>query len=170
MKTCAVCHQPLKPLHSFRFQEGSLCPECYRKASLFYKQTITDLSFDEVVANIVKAGQTPDGFEISEKIGPFLAVDRKHHQFAILKGGKFQEEFSTVHAYPADEIVDCQVKGDPAAEMSALSVQVKMKDHSDLSIDLAKKPIRTSSFAFRQSYHLARRMKDCLDKEKIANR
>lgn len=40
MKTCDVCQKPLGVFNKFRYADGYICKECYKKASNHFAETI----------------------------------------------------------------------------------------------------------------------------------
>lgn len=165
MKTCSVCGKPLPLFHSFAFQEGKLCPDCYEKASHHFSRTIKQDSLAQVLDEIAKHedGQVDVDFEISEKVGSYLLIDKTHRKICILKGGRLdKDEYEKQIYLEAKEIQSCQIKS-KGKDLKDLQVVVQCKGRPNVTMVLVPNPIRESSFAYSQSLKLAKRMQTSID-------
>lgn len=50
MRTCDVCQKTLGVFNKFRYADGYICKECYKKASNHFAETIVKKNLSEIKA------------------------------------------------------------------------------------------------------------------------
>ncbi len=81
MRTCDVCQKTLGVFNKFRYADGYICKECYKKASNHFAETIVKKNLSEIKALCEKYEETQtDEFKITGKIGNFLLIDEENQK------------------------------------------------------------------------------------------
>lgn len=132
MRTCDVCQKTLGVFNKFRYADGYICKECYKKASNHFAETIVKKNLSEIKALCEKYEETQtDEFKITGKIGNFLLIDELEH-----KAEKRQD-----------------------GTVNYLKVKFWITGSKKLAeISLISNPARIKSYAFRQSLQFAKKI------------
>lgn len=178
MGTCDVCGAKLGMMGRFRYDGGYICKECYRKASRKFTETTTKKTLTEIQELCREEGEkVPDQeFEIGERIGNYVLLDRKNHKICILNNRATNKQVAAPEFYSAEEIQDCRIicapkmTGEELDEkvrkkadevIDSLKVCVRLRDErKPLEIPLISSKVRIKSYAFRRSYHFAKRIEE----------
>lgn len=84
MRTCDVCQKTLGVFNKFRYADGYICKECYKKASNHFAETIVKKNLSEIKALCEKYEETQtDEFKITGKIGNFLLIDEENQKICL---------------------------------------------------------------------------------------
>lgn len=84
MRTCDVCQKTLGVFNKFRYTDGYICKECYKKASNHFAETIVKKNLSEIKALCEKYEETQtDEFKITGKIGNFLLIDEENQKICL---------------------------------------------------------------------------------------
>lgn len=178
MMTCDVCGAKLKLFHKFKYSAGYICKDCYQKASRQFTETVTQKSLDEI-RNLCQTDDAavydPD-FEITARIGNYVLLDEKHHKLCVLNNRLSNRPVTSPDFYAAGDILSCTLVSQPAFSKKALDEKVQKKAgdvleslcvrlslkgaDAPVDIPLLSTKVRIKSFAFRQTYHFAKRIED----------
>lgn len=182
-KTCDICGAKLGLFGSFHCQDGVVCKNCYRIVSGNYAATITKMTLAELKRLYIQNAQPLDmgegGFQITRKVGSFLLLDEKNRKFCLLNNQKLTGRNTRPEIFPYGALERVQLTCDPrtspeklsalAADKSGeevirkLAVRLSLRNAGTRDIVIVPTPVRTSSFAFRQSLRVARELLDCLN-------
>lgn len=182
VKTCDICGGKTGLFQTFRCQDGVICKNCYRIVSGNYATTITKMTLTELKKLYIKNAQPLDmgegGFQTTRKIGAFLLLDEKNHKFCILNNQKLTGRNTRPEVFPYAALERFQLVSEPklsperlfalASEKDSteviqrLAVRLQLKGTGVREITIIPTPVRTSSFAFRQSCKVAEEILDCL--------
>lgn len=181
MDTCDVCGTKLGMMGRFRYAEGHICKECYRKASLQFTQTITKKTLMEIreLCQNQSGMERGQDFEITGRIGNYMLFDEKNRKICILNNRITKKQVSSPDFYDIKEIESFEICSVPKFTKENLEKKIQQKEKTVIQslkvcIKLRgeKKPIditlissgaRIKSYAFRQSYHFAKRIEESLD-------
>ena len=183
MKTCDICGGKRGFFHSFRCQDGVICKNCYRIVSGNYATTITGKTIQELKKIYIQNAQPldlgADGFETTRKIGSLLLIDEGRRKFCVLNHPKKNGSAARPQIYSRSDVTAVRLQLRPAFSQDeleklmddkskeqtadSLSVQISLKDGQVCRIPLLTSPVRLSTYAFRQSYQLARQMVEALN-------
>ena len=84
MRTCDVCQKTLGVFNKFRYADGYICKECYKKASNHFAETIVKKNLSEIKALCEKYEETQtDEFKITGKVGNFLLIDKENQKICL---------------------------------------------------------------------------------------
>lgn len=183
MKTCDVCKKPLGMFHKFRYADGYICKECYKKASGHFAETIVKKSLSEIVKLCQAYEETQEEeFQITGKIGNFLLVDETQKKICLPNNRMIRKEAVLPEFYEVDAIESCEIAVHPKQSLEELEEKAKKRQEGTVQslkvvigvrgklkpaeIVLIAKPVRIKSYAFRQSYQFAQKMKEELDRLK----
>lgn len=180
MDTCDVCHAKLGVMNRFRYSEGSICRECYKKASRQFTETITHKKLQEILElckDSGNVGQEQD-FEITGRIGSYLLVDEKNHKICILNNRILGKQVSAPDYYSVKDIKSCKICCVPEFTIEELAKKVEQREDGVIQtlkvhiaffngidtkeIVLISSGARVKSYAFRQSYNFAIRIEEKL--------
>lgn len=176
MKTCDVCGEKLGIFSKFKYADGYICKECYKKASRYFTETIIQKDLNEIkeLCQQKQDVENLESFEVTGKIGNYLLVDEKNKKICVpnnrITNGRVEEpEF-----YEVDNIIDCNIVFSPNMKFEDLQqkvleqkdeslieflrVSIMTKDKKRKDIQLVSKPVRIKSYAFRQSFNFAKRI------------
>ena len=182
-KTCDICGGKVG-FRSFRCMDGVVCKNCYRIVSGNYASTIAGLSLKELKRRYIQNAQPlnmgEDGFAITRKIGVFLLLDEKNRKLCIPNNRKITKGSTRPEIYPFAALEGVELVSDPARpleELTALAadknqelvirllaIRLHLQGAGTREIVLIPTPVRTSSFAFRQSVKLAQEILECLQR------
>ena len=110
MKTCDVCQKPLGVFNKFRYADGYICKECYKKASNHFAETIVKKNLSEIkeLCERYEATQT-DEFQITGKIGNFLLIDEIHQKICLPNNRMVKKEAALPEFYAIEDIEQCRI-------------------------------------------------------------
>lgn len=175
MKTCDVCQKPLGVFNKFRYADGYICKECYKKASNHFAETIVKKNLSEIkeLCERYEATQT-DEFQITGKIGNFLLIDEIHQKICLPKNRMVKKEAALPEFYAIEDIEQCRIEVDPKQSIEALEHKAERREDGTVNylkvklwitgnkklaeISLISNPVRIKSYAFRQSLQFARKI------------
>lgn len=175
MKTCDVCQKPLGVFNKFRYADGYICKECYKKASNHFAETIVKKNLSEIkeLCERYEATQT-DEFQITGKIGNFLLIDEIHQKICLPNNRMVKKEAALPEFYAIEDIEQCRIEVDPKQSIEALEHKAKRREDGTVNylkvklwitgnkklaeISLISNPVRIKSYAFRQSLQFARKI------------
>lgn len=174
MKICDVCQTPLGMLKKFKYADGYICKECYKKASRNFTEAITQKKLSEIKKLCHSEKGIDEKFEITGRIGNYLLVDEKNNKICILNNHMTARKVSTPDFYDIKNIIGCEIICHPTLTVEELEGKVEGKedeiiDSLKLSISMKNKkkpveiimisnPVRTKSYVFRQVFHFAKRI------------
>ena len=175
MKTCDVCQKPLGVFNKFRYADGYICKECYKKASNHFAETIVKKNRSEIkeLCERYEATQT-DEFQITGKIGNFLLIDEIHQKICLPNNRMVKKEAALPEFYAIEDIEQCRIEVDPKQSIEALEHKAERREDGTVNylkvklwitgnkklaeISLISNPVRIKSYAFRQSLQFARKI------------
>lgn len=175
MKTCDVCQKPLGVFNKFRYVDGYICKECYKKASNHFAETIVKKNLSEIkeLCERYEATQT-DEFQITGKIGNFLLIDEIHQKICLPNNRMVKKEAALPEFYAIEDIEQCRIEVDPKQSIEALEHKAERREDGTVNclkvklwitgnkklaeISLISNPVRIKSYAFRQSLQFARKI------------
>ena len=175
MKTCDVCQKPLGVFNKFRYADGYICKECYKKASNHFAETIVKKNLSEIkeLCERYEATQT-DEFQITGKIGNFLLIDEIHQKICLPNNRMGKKEAALPEFYAIEDIEQCRIEVDPKQSIEALEHKAERREDGTVNylkvklwitgnkklaeISLISNPVRIKSYAFRQSLQFARKI------------
>lgn len=185
MGTCDVCGTKLGIRNKFRYADGYICKYCYKKASRQFTETITKktlLEIQQICQNDTDIEKYPN-FEITARIGNYILFDEKNHKICILNNRMTKKQVSSPDFYAVNEIETCEICSVPPFTkkeienkiqqkendiIHSLKVCIKLKDRKKtVDIVLIPSAARVKSYAFRQTYHFAKRIEEKLNDIKI---
>lgn len=175
MKTCDVCQKPLGVFNKFRYADGYICKECYKKASNHFAETIVKKNLSEIkeLCERYEATQT-DEFQITGKIGNFLLIDEIHQKICLPNNRMVKKEAALPEFYAIEDIEQCRIEVDPKQSIEALEHKAERREDGTVNylkvklwitgnkklaeISLISNPVRIKSYAFRQYLQFARKI------------
>ena len=175
MKTCDVCQKPLGVFNKFRYADGYICKECYKKASNHFAETIVKKNLSEIkeLCERYEATQT-DEFQITGKIGNFRLIDEIHQKICLPNNRMVKKEAALPEFYAIEDIEQCRIEVDPEQSIEALEHKAERREDGTVNylkvklwitgnkklaeISLISNPVRIKSYAFRQSLQFARKI------------
>lgn len=175
MKTCDVCQKPLGVFNKFRYADGYICKECYKKASNHFAETIVKKNLSEIkeLCERYEATQT-DEFQITGKIGNFRLIDEIHQKICLPNNRMVKKEAALPEFYAIEDIEQCRIEVDPKQSIEALEHKAERREDGTVNylkvklwitgnkklaeISLISNPVRIKSYAFRQSLQFARKI------------
>lgn len=177
IKTCDVCGASLG-FFKFRYAEGFICKKCYQIASRNHTETICQKSFAEIseICSHVKSEPLKDEvFEVTNKIGDFILIDKKNHKFCLPNNRRVTKKhmapeifsYESVDSYallcsPPLSISELDsLEGDKSCEkvIHSMKVVIGLQNGTHKKeIDMISTPVRIKSYAFKQSYSFAKRI------------
>lgn len=175
MKTCDVCQKPLGIFNKFRYADGYICKECYKKASNHFAETIVKKNLSEIKALCEKYEETQtDEFKITGKIGNFLLIDEEHQKICLPNNRMVKKEATLPEFYALGDIERCKIEVEPKQSISELEHKAERREDGTINslkvrlwitgkkdiaeITLLSNPVRIKSYAFRQSLQFARKI------------
>lgn len=178
MQSCDVCKKPLGLLGKFRYAEGYICKECYKKASRQFTETIIRKNLAEIKS---LCGQERDevnfeNFVITGRIGNYLLIDERNQKICILNNRMVNKTAAEPEFYDFAEITGSKIVYAPYMELEELEkrtesrkddgvirhlqIHITMKGGKEKTIRLLSNPVRIKSYAFRQSFAFAKRLNE----------
>ena len=175
LKTCDVCQKPLGVFNKFRYADGYICKECYKKASNHFAETIVKKNLSDIkeLCERYEATQT-DEFQITGKIGNFLLIDEIHQKICLPNNRMVKKEAALPEFYAIEDIEQCRIEVDPKQSIEALEHKAERREDGTVNylkvklwitgnkklaeISLISNPVRIKSYAFRQSLQFARKI------------
>lgn len=175
MKTFDVCQKPLGVFNKFRYADGYICKECYKKASNHFAETIVKKNLSDIkeLCERYEATQT-DEFQITGKIGNFLLIDEIHQKICLPNNRMVKKEAALPEFYAIEDIEQCRIEVDPKQSIEALEHKAERREDGTVNylkvklwitgnkklaeISLISNPVRIKSYAFRQSLQFARKI------------
>lgn len=175
MKTCDVCQKPLGIFNKFRYADGYICKECYKKASNHFAETIVKKNLSEIKALCEKYEETQtDEFKITGKIGNFLLIDEEHQKICLPNNRMVKKEATLPEFYALGDIERCKIEVEPKQSIDELEHKAERREDGTINslkvrlwitgkkdiaeITLLSNPVRIKSYAFRQSLQFARKI------------
>ena len=154
MRTCDVCQKTLGVFNKFRYADGYICKECYKKASNHFAETIVKKNLSEIKALCEKYEETQtDEFKIT---------------------GKVKKEVALPEFYAIEDIEQCKIEVDPKQPIDELEHKAEKRQDGTVNylkvkfwitgskklveISLISNPARIKSYAFRQSLQFAKKI------------
>lgn len=129
MKTCDVCQKPLGVFNKFRYADGYICKECYKKASNHFAETIVKKNLSDIkeLCERYEATQT-DEFQITGKIGNFLLIDEIHQKICLPNNRMVKKEAALPEFYAIEDIEQCRIEVDPKQSIEALEHKAERRE------------------------------------------
>lgn len=175
MKTCDVCQKPLGVFNKFRYADGYICKECYKKASNHFAETIVKKNLSEIKALCEKYEETQtDEFKITGKIGNFLLIDEENQKICLPNNRMVKKEAALPEFYGIEDIERCKIEVEPKQSIDELEHKAERREEGTVNclkvrlwitgkrniaeITLLSNPVRIKSYAFRQSLQFARKI------------
>lgn len=174
MQTCDVCHEKLGFMNKFRYADGYICKQCYKKASRQFTETITDKSYAEIQALCAAEPKSLEDFEVTGRIGNYLLVDEKAKKICVLNNRMTKQQVSDPDFYNVEDIDKCEIMCEPNAGQEEIEKKICQKDEGvvkglkvRITFKNMEKPaeisffdgkMRIKSYAFRQSFSFAKRI------------
>lgn len=175
MKTCDVCQKPLGVFNKFRYADGYICKECYKKASNHFAETIVKKNLFEIKELCERYEETQiDEFQITGKIGNFLLIDETHQKICLPNNRMVKKEAALPEFYAIEDIEQCRIEVDPKQPIDELEHKAERREDGTVNylkvklwitgnkkiaeISLISNPVRIKSYAFRQSLQFARKI------------
>lgn len=174
MRTCDICHEKLGFMNKFRYADGYICKQCYKKASRQFTETITDKSYAQIQALCRETRKFNEGFEVTGRIGNYLLVDERNRKICVLNNRMTKQQVSEPDFYDIEDIEACEILCEPKISpeeieqrisrkeegtVKALKVKISFKDGGKpAEISFFEGVVRMKSFAFKQSFGFARRI------------
>lgn len=174
--TCDVCGQELGLLKKFRYAEGYICKGCYAKASRQFTETIRNKSLLEIKTLCLarRDEKSLENFKVTGKIGNYLLVDEQHFGLCLMNNRMTNRKVTDPEFCDVADIELCRITYQPAMSLeeleqkvkeqrseeriSFLKVEIVFHNGKKKEISLLEKPVRIKSFAFRRSFHFAKRI------------
>ena len=167
MRTCDVCQKTLGVFNKFRYADGYICKECYKKASNHFAETIVKKNLSEIKALCEKYEETQtDEFKITGKIGNFLLIDEENQKICLPNNRMVKKEVA--------DIEQCKIEVDPKQPIYELEHKAEKRQDGTVNylkvkfwitgskklveISLISNPARIKSYAFRQSLQFAKKI------------
>lgn len=182
-KNCDVCRKKLG-FRKFRYSEGIVCPECYKKASKNFTETITKKSYQEIVELCEQdmSGQLDDvEFEITAKIGNYILFDEKNKKICVPYNRAITKERKIPEVFCYEEIDHIEFISHPSASRQQLEEWRNQKEDkvirqmeivfymngkvNPIKISLLSSPVRIKSFAFHRTFRFAQKILDQVDRK-----
>ena len=121
MRTCDVCQKTLGVFNKFRYADGYICKECYKKASNHFAETIVKKNLSEIKALCEKYEETQtDEFKITGKIGNFLLIDEENQKICLPNNRMVKKEATLPEFYAIEDIEQCKIEVDPKQPIDEL--------------------------------------------------
>lgn len=174
MQTCSICQEKLGFMNRFRYADGYICKQCYKKASRQFTETITNKRHDEIKELCAVEQKFQSDFEMTGRIGNYLLVDEKAKKICVLNNRLTKQQVSVPDFYNVEDIKKCEIicESDEALEelerkilrkeegvVKGLKVRITFKDmRRPAEISFFDGVMRIKSYAFRQSFNFARRI------------
>lgn len=181
-KICDICGGKIG-IKGFHCLDGVICKKCYAVASNGFTGTITKKTLEEV-KQIYQANVTPvdlgeGGFETTRRVKSLLLIDERQRKFCISGNPTVSGEYSRPEIYRYEDLEGYKLASEP--EMSpeelvglkedkktvkvikGIKVRLKIRGAGIRDIPIVASPVRSSSFAFRQSYRIAMDIMNELD-------
>lgn len=173
-KTCDICGNKIG-WKKFRCQDGVICKECYAKVSNNFTTTIVGKTLAEL-KKTYQINDTPidlgeGGFQITRKVKTFLLVDEINKKFCIPGNPTVNKEYSRPEVYRYEDLQGYKLACEPELspeELTALKedkknmrvikklkVRLRIRGVGIRDIMIISTPVRSSTYAFRQSYQIA---------------
>ena len=181
-RTCDVCGSELGLFRSFRYADGAICRFCYEKASRHYTETIRTKSLAEV-KRLCETKQDVEAyynFHVTGKIGNYMLIDEKNRKLCLLGNRMTGSPVEEPRFLDLEKVTGCRIIWEPQIPpeemeqlvkeqrseqtVSRMEVEFMLDDNAAERIRLITKPVRIRSYAFRQSYRFANRIKDETDR------
>lgn len=184
-KSCDICQASLG-FFKFRYAEGFLCKTCYKAASRNYRETICQKSYSEIaeICRQEKIEQkAEDLFEVTNRIGDFLLLDKKNLKFCLVNNPRVMKEYKKPEIYEYQDFVDFKIICKPEVSFEELekmqldknceqviqSLCISLflkKEFGKKEIKIISTPMRVKSYAFQRSFIFAKRIAEELNKIK----
>ena len=175
MRTCDVCQKTLGVFNKFRYADGYICKECYKKASNHFAETIVKKNLSEIKALCEKYEETQtDEFKITGKIGNFLLIDEENQKICLPNNRMVKKEVALPEFYAIEDIEQCKIEVDPKQPIGELEHKAEKRQDGTVNylkvkfwitgskklaeISLISNPARIKSYAFRQSLQFAKKI------------
>lgn len=179
---CDICGRKLG-FRRFRCQDGVICKECYAVVSNYFTDTIIGKSIDDLRKKY-ETNKTPinmgeDGFQTTQKVGTFLLLDEERRKFCLPGNPTVGGKYSRPQIYDYDELLryefitrpefsdrDLEVmkydrRNGKTVESILVRLQLKREGTRDIAVLTA--PVKSSGYAFRKAYSMARKLTMALD-------
>lgn len=182
MKTCDVCKNKLGIMNKFKYADGYICKECYKKASRQFTETITQKSFEEIKDLCDNEYNINEEFHVTGRIGNYILIDNRNNKICVLNNRITNNKVSKPDFYKVDDILECKIISNPMmtskeleekvlakdeGTIRSLKVQIQLKNkNKPAEIVFIKSDVRMKSYAFRQSYTFAKRIVEEVQKMK----
>lgn len=177
MKTCDVCQKPLGVFNKFRYADGYICKECYKKASNHFADTIVKKNLSEIKQLCEKYEETQtEEFQITGKIGNFLLIDEVNQKICLPNNRMVKKEAALPEFYMINDIEQCKIEVNPKQSIDELEYKAEQREDGTINylkvklwitgkkdlaeITLISNPVRIKSYAFRQSLQFARKIQE----------
>lgn len=182
MATCDVCGGKLGFCNKFKYTDGYICKECYRKASRQFTETITHKSLDEIKKICTEKYEVDENFEVTGRIGNYMLIDEKNKKICILNNRLIKEQVTKPEFHSIKEIKRCEVVCEPDMTLKRLEQCVLNKEDTIINsmkvcfffnekkepeeISFIKKGARAKSYAMRQSVAFAKKIAEEIERLK----
>lgn len=173
-RVCDICGSKIG-WKGFRCQDGIVCKKCYAVVSNGFTGTITGKTLAELKktyqTNAVPLDLGEGGFETSRRVKTFLLIDERNRKFCIPGNPTVTKEYKRPEIYRFDQlqgyklICEPEMSPEELAELKEnrkmvkvirkLKVRMRIRGEGIRDITIISSPVRSSGFAFRQSYQIA---------------
>lgn len=173
-KTCDICGNKTG-WKGFRCQNGVVCKKCYAVVSNGFTGTITKKTLAELKKtyemNRGPIDMGEGGFETSRRVKTFLLIDERNRKFCIPGNPTVTKEYSRPEIYRYEKLQGYKLVCEPELSpeelanlkedkknmkvIKKLKVRLRICGQGIRDITVVASPVRSSSFAFRQSYQIA---------------
>ena len=173
-KECDICGNKIG-FKGFHCQDGVVCKKCYGAVSNGYTGTITKKTLAELKKtyekNAVPIEMGEGGFETTRRVKTFLLIDERNRKFCIPGNPSVTKVYGRPEIYHYRELEGYKLACDPELSpeeltylkenkksvkvVKKLRVRLKIRGKGIRDITIVSSPVRSSCFAFRQSYGVA---------------
>lgn len=173
-RVCDICGNKIG-LKGFHCQDGVVCKKCYALVSNGFTETITKKTLAEL-RRIYQTNSAPiemgeGGFITSRRVKTFLLIDEMNKKFCIPGNPTVTKEYSRPEIYRYEELQGYKLVCEPELSPEELAnlkedkknvriikkliVRLRIRGVGIRDIMIISSPVRSSSFAYRQSYQIA---------------
>lgn len=173
-KECDICGGRIG-LKGFHCQDGVVCKKCYAVVSNGFTETITKKTLAELKEayriNTVPIDMGEGGFQTTRRVKTFLLIDERNRKFCIPGNPSVTKKYSRPEIYNYKELEGYKLTCEPELSPEELTylkenkkaikvikkvrVRMRLRGKGIRDIMIISTPVRSSSFAFRQSYGIA---------------
>lgn len=174
-RICDICGEKIG-WKAFHCQDGAICKRCYQIVSNHFTSTITQKKLAELKhtyrRNAAPLNLGEDGFLASRTVGAFLLLDEQRRKFCLPGNRSGNGQYARPEIYSFENLDGYMLVSDPelpAEQLAALpearkerlvvrrlAIRLRIAGAGIRELVVLPSPVRSSSFAFRRSYRVAR--------------